>query len=81
MKKLFVVIVALLMGSFAFAQPELGNVERKTKRIKEVKTVETEYTEGRIDEAISNLTRQIDELTAERAVWEKRKEKVASEGY
>jgi hypothetical protein len=48
----------------------------KVKRITEEEVVVREYTEERIDEAIINLTKQIDELIEEREIWLKRKKKV-----
>ena len=50
--------------------------EKIVKKIKEEKVVVTEYTEDRINEAIFNLTKQIEDLTAERVVWQERKKKV-----
>jgi hypothetical protein len=55
--------------------PEPGE-KKKDRKITETVQVTTEYSEARIDEAIGNLTGQIDSLTAERLVWEKRKELV-----
>ena len=48
--------------------------ERIIRKIKEEKLVVTEYDENRINEAIFNLTKQIEDLMAELDVWQKRKE-------
>ena len=50
--------------------------ERIIRKIKEEKLVVTEYDENRINEAIFNLTKQIEDLMAELDVWQKRKEKL-----
>ena len=56
----------------------MPNGEEKVKKIIEEEIIIREYTEDRINEAIENLTKQIDDLTAERDIWIKRKEKVGA---
>jgi len=59
---------------------DLGGTDKPKKKITETVQVTTEYTEDRINDAIFNLTEQIELLTAERKVWEERKKKVEKEG-
>jgi hypothetical protein len=53
--------------------------EEKIRKIIEEEIVIIEYTEERINEAIANLTKQIDDLIAERVIWEARKAKLDKE--
>jgi uncharacterized protein (DUF1919 family) len=53
--------------------------EKDVRKIQEVTMTTTEYTEERIEEAIINLTRQIDSLEEERDTWIRRKERLNAE--
>jgi len=56
--------------------PNPNDEKRIIRKITEETVVVTEYDENRINEAIFNLTKQIEDLTIERNVWVERKNKL-----